>query len=41
MSMEEMMQLQFDLMQMNLEQELTGKIADKTSQGVQTLFKNQ
>jgi type III secretion system YscI/HrpB-like protein len=35
------MKLQYDLMQMNLEQELTSKTADKTTQGVQTLFKNQ
>ena len=41
MSVDQLLKLQFDIVQMNLEQELTGKIADKTSQGVQTLFKNQ
>jgi len=37
----EMMQLQFELTQMTLMQDLTAKVADKTSQGMQTLFKNQ
>lgn len=41
LSVQECVKLQFEVMQMGLEQELTGKIADKSSQGVQTLFKNQ
>lgn len=41
LSVQDCVKLQFEVMQMGLEQELTGKIADKTSQGVQTLFKNQ
>ncbi|MBI1247955.1 hypothetical protein GC197_08965 [bacterium] len=41
MSMKDCIQLQFEVMQMSLEQDLTGKIADKTSNGVQTLFRNQ
>ena len=41
MSVQDCMKVQFEVMQMGLEQELTGKIADKTSQGVQTLFKDQ
>lgn len=41
LSVQDCMKLQFEVMQMSMEQELTGKIADKTSQGVQTLFKNQ
>ena len=41
MNIQDSMKLQYDLMQMNLEQELTSKTADKTTQGVQTLFKNQ
>ena len=40
LSMEEMMQVNFEVMQMSIEQELTGKIATKSSEGVQTLFKN-
>ena len=40
MSVQDCVKLQFEVMQMSMEQELTGKIADKTSQGVQTLFKN-
>jgi len=34
------MKLQFELMQMSIEHDLTAKVADKTSQGVQTLFRN-
>jgi hypothetical protein len=41
MSMEEMMKLQFEVMQMGIEQDITTKMADKTSSGVQTLFRNQ
>ncbi len=41
MSMQDMMRLQFDLMQVGLQQDLTSKVADKVSQGVQTMFKNQ
>ncbi len=33
--------LQFEVMQLGIEHELTTKVADKTSQGVQTLFHNQ
>ena len=33
--------LQFELMQLGLQQEVTTKAVDKTSQGVQTLFRNQ
>ncbi|NJD20692.1 MAG: EscI/YscI/HrpB family type III secretion system inner rod protein [Gemmatimonadetes bacterium] len=38
---QDLMRLQFELMQLNLQIELTPKTADKSSQGVQTLFKNQ
>ena len=41
MSVQDCLKLQFEVMQMSIEQEVTGKIADKSSQGVQTLFKNQ
>jgi type III secretion system YscI/HrpB-like protein len=41
MTVQDAMKLQFELMQLNLQQEVTTKTADKTSQGVQTLFKNQ
>ena len=41
MSMQDAMKLQFELMQLNLQQEATAKAADKSSQGVQTLFKSQ
>ncbi len=33
--------LQMEIMQMNLQQDITTKVADKASQGVQTLFRNQ
>ncbi len=41
MSMEQMMKLQFEVMQMGIEQDITTKMADKTSSGVQTMFRNQ
>ena len=41
MSVQDAMKLQYELIQMNLQQEMTTKVADKSSQGVQTLFKNQ
>jgi type III secretion system YscI/HrpB-like protein len=41
MTTQNMMKLQFDLMQLNIQQEVTSKVADKTTQGIQTLFKNQ
>ena len=37
----ELMQLQFEILHLTLQEELTSKVADKTDQGVQTLFKNQ
>ncbi|MEM6916587.1 MAG: type III secretion system inner rod subunit SctI [Verrucomicrobiota bacterium] len=41
MTVQETMKLQLELMQLNLQQDVSAKIADKTSQGIQTLFKNQ
>ncbi len=41
MTVQDTMKLQFELMQLNMQQDVTAKIADKTSQGIQTLFKNQ
>ena len=41
MNFKDVIGLQFELMQLNLHQEVTTKTADKTSQGVQTLFRNQ
>lgn len=41
MTIDQMMKLQFEVMQLGIEQDLTTKVADKTSQGVQTLFRNQ
>jgi type III secretion system YscI/HrpB-like protein len=41
MSMQDVLRLQYELMQLSLQQEITTKATDKTSQGVQTLFKNQ
>ena len=41
LSVQDTMRLQYELMQLNMQQELTTKVADKTTQGVQTLFKNQ
>ena len=40
-SMQQALQIQYELMQVGLSQELTAKMADKTSSGVQTLFRNQ
>lgn len=40
-SFSSMMKFQVDVMQMSLQQDLTAKIVDRASQGVQTLFKNQ
>lgn len=41
MSLQDAIRVQYELMQMNMQQELTSKMADKTSQGVQMLFRNQ
>lgn len=41
MSVADGMRLQVALLQMTLHQDITTKAADKTSQGVQTLFRNQ
>src|SRR5262245_3701009 len=41
LDMQQAMTLQYEIMQMTLEQDLTSKIADKSSQGVQSLFRNQ
>ena len=41
LNVEDAMRLQFEVMQLSIEQDLTTKMADKTSQGVQTLFRNQ
>ncbi|MFH0787904.1 MAG: type III secretion system inner rod subunit SctI [Pseudomonadota bacterium] len=41
MTTQNMMKLQFDLMKLNVQQEVVSKVADKTTQGIQTLFKNQ
>ncbi len=40
-SISEMIKLQFDVMQLSMQQEMTAKIADKASSGVQTLFRSQ
>jgi hypothetical protein len=40
-SMQQALKIQYELMQVGLQQELTAKLADKTSSGVQTLFRNQ
>lgn len=40
-SMQQALAIQYELMQVGLSQELTAKMADKTSSGVQTLFRNQ
>lgn len=37
----ELLSLQLKMQQLTQQQELASKVADKTSQGVQTLFKNQ
>ena len=41
LSTQDTMRLQHELMQLNLQTEMTTKAGDKSSQGVQTLFKNQ
>lgn len=41
LSVQEAMSVHFELVQLNLHQELTSKMADKVSNGVQTLFRNQ
>ena len=41
MSVGQLMQLQFDVMKFGLNQDLTTKIADKTTQGFETVLKNQ
>jgi len=41
LSTEEAIRLQYELMQLNLQTDVTTKTTDKSSQGVQTLFKNQ
>ena len=41
MTVQDALALQFEVMQLGIEQDLTTKVADKTSQGVQTLFRNQ
>ncbi|WP_461833088.1 EscI/YscI/HrpB family type III secretion system inner rod protein [Desulfothermus sp.] len=41
MSVQEALRLQFELMQLSQEQELVSKGADKSSQAVQTMFRNQ
>ncbi len=41
LTVQDAMALQFEVMQLGIEHELTTKVADKTSQGVQTLFHNQ
>lgn len=41
LSFQEGVRLQFELMQLGLHQSVTTKIADKSSQGIQTLFRNQ
>jgi len=40
-SMQQALQIQYELMQVGLSQELTAKMADKVSSGTQTLFRNQ
>jgi len=40
-SMQQALQIQYELMQVGPSQELTAKLADKTSSGLQTLFRNQ
>jgi type III secretion system YscI/HrpB-like protein len=41
LTVQDAMALQFEVMQLGVEHDLTTKVADKTSQGVQTLFHNQ
>jgi type III secretion system YscI/HrpB-like protein len=40
-SVSELIKLQMDVMQLGMQQELTAKLSDKTSAGVQTLFRSQ
>lgn len=40
-SMSDLLRLQLDMTRFEVSQELAGKVADKASQGVQTLLKNQ
>jgi hypothetical protein len=40
-SISEVIKLQMDVMQLGMHQELTAKLSDKTSAGVQTLFRSQ
>lgn len=41
MEMRDLFSLQFELMKLALQQDFTTKVADKLSQGAQTLFRNQ
>jgi type III secretion protein I len=41
MDIQDVMRLQVELMELNLQTEVTTKAADKSNQGVQTLLKNQ
>ncbi|MBI9078778.1 MAG: type III secretion system inner rod subunit SctI [Pseudodesulfovibrio sp.] len=41
MSNQDVMRLQYEMAQLNLQTEMTTKVTDKSSQSVQTLFKNQ
>jgi type III secretion system YscI/HrpB-like protein len=41
MSVSRLMQLQFDVMKFGLNQDLTAKIADKATTGIETVLKNQ
>lgn len=41
LTIQDAMRLQFEVMQMGIEQDLTVKMADKGSQGLQTMFRNQ
>jgi hypothetical protein len=41
MSVQDALKLQYELMQLNLQQDMTTKAADKSTQGVQSLLKNQ
>jgi hypothetical protein len=41
MNMKELFSLQYEMIQLSLHQDFTAKVADKLSQGAQTLFRNQ
>lgn len=41
MEMRDLFSLQMELMQLSFQQDLAAKVADKMSQGIQTLFRNQ